>query len=199
MAILRRLFLLAGPSIALATGVAALSAMAQAPSPGGGDAVDALATWRRLQVSRAAVRDQVELCDGDAERFQQVSGELRPDGKADANEWREWGELVNDTAHELESCLHAYSVQIGLLRADHDALAGMLPAVRGAKKMTLSPKQLGEVSKAAEEAGAEIAAADRHVGVLADNADKAAAAALLLLRQNAVAAPEKLPAFRKLL
>lgn len=210
MAIWRPLLLSIGLSIVVSIGLSvglsigwALAwpapAVAQNPPPDNADAVDALATWRRLQVSRAAVRDQIELCDGDAERFQQISGELQPDDQADAEEWKDWGALVGDTARELESCLRAYKMQIGLLRADHDALAGMMPAVRGAKKMSLSPKQLGEVTKAADESGAEIATADKHAGILADNADKSAAAALQLLRRKGVAGPDKLPAFRKLL
>ncbi len=175
-------------------------AVAQTPPPGKPDAVDALAAWRRLQVSRAAVRDQLELCDDDGARFQQVSRELRPDGGAGPGEWKDWAALVRDTGHELESCLRAYNKQIGLLRADHNALAAMLPAVQQAKPMSLGPKQLAEVTGAVEESQREIALADAHVGALADQADKAALDALRLLRQKGIAKLEPpLPSFKKLL
>lgn len=151
------------------------------------------------QAGRAAVKDQVELCDDDVERFNQAGRELRPDGAADVAEWSEWGALLRNTGLELESCLRAYKKQIGLLRADTATLRDMLPVVKDTKRMTLGPKQLGEVIKALDDGMRESDAADRHVAALAEAADKAAADALCALRQAGVAKVEPLPGFKKLL
>jgi len=175
------------------------AAPAVAPSGKPVDAVDALEAWRRLNVSRAAIKDQVELCDDDAERFRQVGRELRPDGAADATEWSEWGALLRDAGLELQSCLRAYKKQIGLLRADTKTLHEVLLAVKDAKRMTLGPKQLGEATRALDDGMGESDAADQHVAALAEAADKAAADALRALRQAGVVRVEALPGFKNLL
>jgi hypothetical protein len=181
-------------------------AHAQSPAPPAGapaakpaDAVDAIAAWRRLDVSRAAVRDQLELCDDDAGRFQQIGRELRPSGGAENGEWSEWAVLLRTAALELQSCLRAYKKQIGLLVADTKALRDMLPTVKDAKRMTLGPKQLAEATKAADDAEREIAAADAQVAAWAEGADRLAGEALRLLRQAGVAKAEPLPSFKNLL
>ncbi len=170
-----------------------------APAARAPDAIDAVAAARRLDVSRAAVKDQVELCNDDAEKFRQVGRELKPDGAAGVTEWNEWGTLLRITGLELQSCLRAYKKQIGLLRADAKTLRDMLPAVKDAKRMTLNPKQLGEVTKSADDGEREIVAADQHVAALADAADQAAVDGQRALRQAGVTKGEPLPSFRNLL
>jgi hypothetical protein len=187
--------------------VAPSTAAPTANAPGGGvtqaskpvDAFDAIAAWRRLDVSRAAVKDQVELCNDDADKFQQVGRDLKPGEAADVGEWNEWAALLRNTGQDLESCLRAYKKQIGLLRADAKTLQAMLPAVKDVKRMALTPKQLAEVTKSAADGEREMAAADQHVAALADSADRTVTEALRALGQAGVARIAPMPSFKELL
>ncbi|MEO8558676.1 MAG: hypothetical protein ABI439_06405 [Rhodospirillales bacterium] len=163
------------------------------------DAVDAVAAWRRLDVSRHAVKDQLELCDDDAGRFGKVGQALKPSDGAEVTEWTDWGVLLRSTGLELRSCLRAARQQVGLLRADSKALRDIMPAVKDAKRMSLSAKQLGEVTKASDDAEREIADADQRVAGMVEAADKIAAEAQRVLRQTGVSKVEPLPPFKSLL
>jgi len=151
------------------------------------DAVDALAAWRRLDISRQAVKDQLELCSDDAQRFQTVGRELKPQDGADAGVWTEWAGVLRDAALELQSCLRGYRKQIGLLRADSQALRDVLPAARDAKRMSLGPKQQADAGKAAEDAERDIVNAEQKVAALIEVADQTLAEGRRLLRQAGVA------------
>jgi hypothetical protein len=177
----------------------ALPAMAQTSPAKPVDAVDALAAWRRLDVSRQAVKDQLELCNDDAARFQQIGRELKPGDGAAVDEWNDWGNLLRNTGLELQSCLRAYGKQIGLLRADHQALRELLPAARDAKRMSLGPKQLSDAGKAVDDAELEIASAQQKAVALAEVADQTWSEAQRLLRQAGAGKVGPLAPFRNLL
>lgn len=163
------------------------------------DAVDAIAAWRKLDVSRRAVKDQLELCDDDAARFARIGLGLKPTERAEIGEWTEWGVLLRGTGLELQTCLRAYKKQLVLLRADAKTLRELMPAVKDAKRMTLGPKQLAEVTKANDDAEREIVDAERRIGELVEAADKILADSQRALRQAGVGKVEPLPPFKTLL
>jgi hypothetical protein len=163
------------------------------------DAVDALAAWRKLDISRRALKDQLELCDDDAMRFGRVGLGLKPNERAEVTEWTEWGVLLRGTGLELQTCLRAYRKQLGLLRADARTLRDMMPAVKDAKRMTLGPKQLAELTKANDDAEREIVEAEQKIAELIEGADKILADSQRALRQAGVSKVEPLAPFRSLL
>jgi hypothetical protein len=164
-------------------GLASLASVAVAQSQKPLSAEDTVRAYELAQVSRSAVRDQLALCHEDAEKLDQIYTRLRPGAGADKGDWKDWGELFAKVGGELKNCLRAYGKQMVLHRRDIAVLRDRLPFLKEPKRLTISPKQVGEIN--AYSAGLEkelVGYADRARG-LANTAELSSGRASALLRE----------------
>jgi|CXWL01.1.fsa_nt_gi hypothetical protein len=132
------------PILALLLALAPFGAGAQTPKPLGAE--DAVLAYGAAQISRAAVRDQLDLCAEDADKLDQVFTKLRPAGAADRSDWTDWGDLFRRIGGELKACLRSYSKQMALHGRDLALLRERLPLLKEPKRLTISPKQVGAIN-----------------------------------------------------
>lgn len=174
--------------LALALALTPVAAFSQTPRPL--SAEDALRAYESAQISRSAVRDQLDLCTEDADKLAQVYTRLRPGAGGDKGDWNDWGELYGRIAGELKTCLRAYAKQLSLHRRDLVVLQERLPLLKEPKRLTLSPKLVAEIN-------AYAAGLEKELGGYADRARSMATTAELssgrtsaLLREHGVAKSE---------
>lgn len=162
----------------LSTGIGASSAQTPRPlTP-----QDAVLAYEAAQVSRSAIRDQLDLCAADADKVEQVFSKLRPEPGSDANDWREWGELYAQIGRELFACLRAYAKQRSLHLRDVALMRERLPLMKQPKRLTLSPKQVAKINAYSAGLERELAGYDRRAMAIATAAEKSSLQVAALLR-----------------
>ncbi|MGE0659404.1 MAG: hypothetical protein AB7F36_15835 [Reyranellaceae bacterium] len=162
----------------LAAGIGASSAQTPRPlTP-----QDAVLAYEAAQVSRSAIRDQLDLCAADADKLEQVFSRLRPEAGSEAGDWREWGELYAQIGRELLGCLRAYAKQRSLHLRDVALMRERLPLMKQPKRLTLSPKQVAKINAYSAGLERELAGYDRRAMAIANGAENSSAKVADLLR-----------------
>lgn len=157
---------------------------AQSPRPL--TAHDAVRAYEAAQTSRSAVRDQLDLCAADADKLTQIFVNLRPQGAAASDEWREWGEVYGQIGRELAGCLRAYAKQRSLHLRDLALMRERLPLMKQPKRLVLSPKQVAEINAYAAGLEPELAGYERRAQTMAGDAERASAKVVALLADAGV-------------
>jgi hypothetical protein len=165
--------------------LAPLGAVAQTPKPLGPE--DAVRAYDAAQVSRAAVRDQLELCAEDSDKLDQVFTRLRPGAAAARDDWSDWGGLYKSVGGELMACLRSYAKQIALHRRDIATLRERLSLLKEPKRLTISPKQVGEINAYAASLDKELAGYGARVRGMANSAELSSGRVAAMLREAGVA------------
>lgn len=148
---------------------------------------DAVVAYEAAQVSRNAIRDQLDLCADDADKLDEIYSKLRPEAPADRSQWTDWGELFRHTGDELLNCLRAYNKQVALHRRDVAVLRQRLPLMKEPKRLTLSPKQVAAINAYAAGIDQELAEFAARAAALASVADQSSTRAAALLRDAGIA------------
>lgn len=162
-----------------------VGAHAQTPKPLGAE--DAVRAYDAAQISRAAVRDQLDLCAEDADKLDQVFTKLRPAGGADRAEWADWGDLFRRIGGELKACLRSYSKQMVLHNRDLVVLQERLSLLKEPKRLTISPKQVAAINAYAAGLDKELAAYAARARGMANSAELASGRVGAMLREAGVA------------
>ena len=147
---------------------------------------DAVLAYEAAQVSRSAIRDQLDLCASDADKLNQVFSRLRPEPDSDANDWREWGALYAQIGRELLGCLRAYAKQRSLHLRDVALMRERLPLMKQPKRLTLSPRQVAKINAYSAGLERELAGYDRRAMAIATGAEDSSRQVAALLREAGV-------------
>lgn len=147
---------------------------------------DAVLAYEAAQVSRSAIRDQLDLCASDADKVEQVFSKLRPESGSDAGDWREWGTLYAQIGRELLGCLRAYAKQRSLHLRDVAVMRERLPLMKQPKRLTLSPKQVAKINAYSAGLERELAGYDRRAMAIAAAAENSSTQVAALLRDAGV-------------
>lgn len=172
------------PILALLLALLPLGVGAQTPKPLGAE--DAVRAYDAAQISRAAVRDQLDLCAEDADKLDQVFTKLRPAGGADRAEWTDWGDLFRRIGGELKTCLRSYSKQMVLHNRDLAVLHERLSLLKEPKRLTISPKQVAAINAYAAGLDKELAAYAARARGMANSAELASGRVGAMLREAGV-------------
>lgn len=173
------------PILALLLALTPFGAGAQTPKPLGAE--DAVLAYGAAQISRAAVRDQLDLCAEDADKLDQVFTKLRPSGGADRSDWADWGDLFRRIGGELKACLRSYSKQMILHGRDLALLRERLPLLKEPKRLTISPKQVAAINAYAAGLDKELAGYAARARGMANSAELASGRVGAMLREAGVA------------
>ncbi len=172
------------PALALLLALMPFSAGGQTPKPLGAE--DAVRAYDAAQISRAAVRDQLDLCAEDADKLDQVFTKLRPAGGADRSEWTDWGDLFRRIGAELKACLRSYSKQMSLHGRDLTLLRDRLSLLKEPKRLTISPKQVTAINAYAAGLDKELADYAARARGMANSAELASGRVAAMLREVGV-------------
>lgn len=170
--------------LALLLVLVSLGAHAQTPKPLGAE--DAVRAYDAAQISRAAVRDQLDLCAEDADKLDQVFTKLRPAGGADRAEWTDWGDLFRRIGGELKTCLRSYSKQMVLHNRDLAVLHERLSLLKEPKRLTISPKQVAAINAYVAGLDKELEGYVAHARGMANAAELASGRVGAMLREAGV-------------
>jgi len=181
------------PILALLLALMPLGVEAQTPKPL--SAEDAVLAYDAAQISRAAVRDQLDLCAEDADKLDQVFTKLRPGVGADRAEWTDWGDLFRRIGGELKACLRSYSKQMVLYNRDLAVLQERLPLLKEPKRLTISPKQVAAINAYAAGLDKELAAYAARARGMASSAELASGRVGAMLREAGVTKIELMQGF----
>lgn len=172
------------PILAILLVLAPIVVGAQTPKPLGAE--DAVRAYDAAQVSRSAVRDQLDLCAEDAEKLDQVFTRLRPAGGADRADWTDWGDLFKRIGGELKACLRSYSKQMALHNRDLTLLRERLPLLKEPKRLTISPKQVTAINAYAAGLDKELGDYAARARGMANSAELASGRVSAMLREAGV-------------
>ncbi len=148
---------------------------------------DVVQAYQQAQISRSAVRDQLDLCAEDADKLNQIFTSLRPDGMAERGEWLDWANLYRGLGTELHSCLRSYAKQIVLHRRDVALLRERLPLLKEPKRLTVSPKLVSEIHAYVGGLDKELTGYAGRARAMANSAELATGRAMTLLREAGIA------------